>query len=75
MKQVFFAVLLSAVSLFLFSLRLLTAAEVEAEGAVDLFLPSTVVVALLVRNKAHTLPWFLGQLELLDYPKDRIALW
>ncbi|CAG5120986.1 unnamed protein product, partial [Candidula unifasciata] len=37
-------------------------------------LPS-VVIATLVRNKAHTLPWFLGLIEKLDYPKDRIALW
>ncbi|GFO17746.1 glycosyltransferase 25 family member 1 [Plakobranchus ocellatus] len=35
----------------------------------------TVVIATLVRNKAHTLPWFLGLIETLDYPKDRIALW
>ncbi|KAK3768426.1 hypothetical protein RRG08_053418 [Elysia crispata] len=35
----------------------------------------TVVIATLVRNKAHSLPWFLGLIESLDYPKDRIALW
>ena len=35
----------------------------------------TVVISTLVRNKAHTLPWFLGLIEKLDYPKDRIALW
>ncbi|PSN54543.1 Glycosyltransferase 25 family member [Blattella germanica] len=35
----------------------------------------TVVIALLVRNKAHTLPYFLTLLERLDYPKDRISLW
>ncbi|XP_046336302.1 inactive glycosyltransferase 25 family member 3-like [Haliotis rufescens] len=37
--------------------------------------PPTVSIAVLVRNKAHTLPWFLGQLEKLDYPKHRINLW
>jgi collagen beta-1,O-galactosyltransferase len=35
----------------------------------------TVVIALLIRNKAHTLPYFLTLLERLDYPKDRISLW
>ncbi|XP_060602538.1 procollagen galactosyltransferase 1-like isoform X2 [Ruditapes philippinarum] len=35
----------------------------------------TVFVAILVRNKAHTLPWFLGHLELINYPKEKIALW
>ncbi|KDR07691.1 hypothetical protein L798_02745, partial [Zootermopsis nevadensis] len=36
---------------------------------------SSVVIAFLVRNKAHTLPYFLTLLERLDYPKDRISLW
>jgi len=35
----------------------------------------TVMVAVLVRNKAHTLPWFLYYLQNLDYPKQRIRLW
>lgn len=35
----------------------------------------TVVIALLVRNKQITLPYFLGSLETLNYPKDRIILW
>lgn len=39
------------------------------------FLLPTVVIATLVRNKEHTLPWFLGLLEKLDYPKDRMSLW
>jgi hypothetical protein len=34
-----------------------------------------VLIATLVRNKAHTLPYFLTLLENLDYPKDRIAIW
>ncbi|XP_046391717.1 glycosyltransferase 25 family member-like [Ischnura elegans] len=37
-------------------------------------LPS-VVIAILARNKAHTLPFFLTSLENLDYPKNRISLW
>ena len=35
----------------------------------------TVMVAVLVRNKAHTLPWFLHYLQNLDYPKQRVRLW
>lgn len=38
-------------------------------------LQPTVMVAILARNKAHTLPWFLGQLENLHYPKNRMSLW
>lgn len=40
----------------------------------DEYLPR-VLIATLVRNKAHTLPYFLTLLEDLDYPKDRIAFW
>ena len=39
------------------------------------FFKPTIFVAVLVRNKAHTLPWFFGHLERLNYPKDRIAIW
>ena len=35
----------------------------------------TIMVAILVRNKAHTLPYFLNYFERLNYPKDRMALW
>uniref|UniRef100_A0A8P4FZS8 procollagen galactosyltransferase n=1 Tax=Dicentrarchus labrax TaxID=13489 RepID=A0A8P4FZS8_DICLA len=34
-----------------------------------------VVIALVCRNSAHSLPLFLGTIEKLAYPKDRIALW
>uniref|UniRef100_A0A8C5GI45 procollagen galactosyltransferase n=1 Tax=Gouania willdenowi TaxID=441366 RepID=A0A8C5GI45_GOUWI len=34
-----------------------------------------VVIALLCRNSAHSLPLFLGAIERLNYPKERIALW
>ena len=34
-----------------------------------------VMVAVLVRNKEHTLPWFLYYLENLDYPKQHMRLW
>ncbi|XP_063708148.1 glycosyltransferase 25 family member [Culicoides brevitarsis] len=36
---------------------------------------STVLIAILIRNKAHILPYFFSYLESLDYPKDRISLW
>ncbi|KAM6972558.1 procollagen galactosyltransferase 1 [Aplochiton taeniatus] len=34
-----------------------------------------VVIGLVCRNSAHSLPAFLGAIERLNYPKDRIALW
>ncbi|XP_053707709.1 procollagen galactosyltransferase 1 [Synchiropus splendidus] len=34
-----------------------------------------ILVALICRNSEHSLPYFLGALERLDYPKDRMALW
>lgn len=34
-----------------------------------------VVIALVCRNSAHSLPLVLGAVDRLDYPKDRIALW
>lgn len=37
--------------------------------------PPTVVIAIIARNAAHSLPYYLGALERLNYPKDRISLW
>ncbi|KAG7477300.1 hypothetical protein MATL_G00092830 [Megalops atlanticus] len=37
--------------------------------------PPTVVIAVIARNSAHSLPYYLGALERLDYPKDRISIW
>ncbi|XP_008284450.1 procollagen galactosyltransferase 2 [Stegastes partitus] len=37
--------------------------------------PPTVVIAIIARNAAHSLPYYLGALERLDYPKDRISVW
>ncbi|KAL2101587.1 hypothetical protein ACEWY4_003348 [Coilia grayii] len=34
-----------------------------------------VLIALICRNSEHSLPYFLGTIERLNYPKDRIALW
>ncbi|XP_058843079.1 probable inactive glycosyltransferase 25 family member 3 isoform X2 [Acipenser ruthenus] len=35
----------------------------------------TVVLAIIARNAAHSLPYYLGAIERLDYPKDRISVW
>ncbi|KFB49662.1 Glycosyltransferase 25 family member [Anopheles sinensis] len=50
----------------------LVAAGDHAEPTLQL---PTVMVAVLVRNKEHTLPYFFSYLEELDYPKDRVSLW
>ncbi|XP_001608141.2 glycosyltransferase 25 family member [Nasonia vitripennis] len=41
----------------------------------ETFKKPNILVGILARNKAHTLPYTLSYLEKLDYPKDRIALW
>ncbi|KRX26082.1 Cullin-1, partial [Trichinella nelsoni] len=43
-------------------------------GALDELLEPTLLISVLVRNKAHVLPYFLGTLDALDYPKRRIQL-
>lgn len=37
--------------------------------------PPTVVIAIIARNAAHSLPYYLGALERLNYPKERISVW
>ncbi|XP_063000652.1 inactive glycosyltransferase 25 family member 3 [Elgaria multicarinata webbii] len=37
-------------------------------------LPS-VLIAILARNAQHSLPHYLGALERMDYPKERISIW
>lgn len=61
----------------LLAAALATFVVVAVDGTVDVGdrKPGTVFVALLVRNKAHTLPYFFSAFESLDYPKDRIHLW
>lgn len=34
-----------------------------------------VLIAILARNAEHSLPFYLGCIDRLDYPKDRIAIW
>ncbi|GAA6222576.1 procollagen galactosyltransferase 2-like [Lates japonicus] len=38
-------------------------------------LKPTVLITILARNTQHSLPYFLGCIDRLDYPKDRIAIW
>ncbi|XP_030640557.1 procollagen galactosyltransferase 2 isoform X2 [Chanos chanos] len=33
------------------------------------------MIAILARNAAHSLPHYLGCIDKLDYPKERIAIW
>ncbi|CAL4124140.1 unnamed protein product, partial [Meganyctiphanes norvegica] len=40
----------------------------------DLIKHPTILVVILARNKAHTLPYFLTMFEQLNYPKDRMSL-
>ncbi|RVE42164.1 hypothetical protein evm_013183 [Chilo suppressalis] len=47
----------------------------SAETLNDSFKWPTVGISVLVRNKAHTLPYFLTCLQNLDYPKDRLYIW
>ncbi|XP_029474376.1 procollagen galactosyltransferase 2 [Rhinatrema bivittatum] len=55
---------------------LLAAARAEQEAAPEPPLQKpTVLLAILARNAAHTLPYFLDCLDQLDYPKSRLAIW
>ncbi|XP_059200798.1 procollagen galactosyltransferase 2 [Centropristis striata] len=38
-------------------------------------LKPTVQITILARNAQHSLPYFLGCIDRLDYPKNRIAIW
>ena len=48
---------------------------VKVNGATGSELDATVTIAVLARNAAANLPWFLGSIERLNYPKDRISIW
>merc|ERR1719195_2025527 len=52
-----------------------TLLAIGSTGAATELLEPTVLIVLLVRNKAHTLPYFLTLLGEQDYPKDRVKLW
>ncbi|XP_076601630.1 procollagen galactosyltransferase 2-like [Chaetodon auriga] len=50
--------------------HLLQAAQQESS-----LLKPTVLITILTRNAQHSLPYFLGCIDRLDYPKDRIIIW
>lgn len=73
-----FQILLSIIlSIKIYSFRF-TSGEVftneHYNDVIDYKEPS-VFIAILIRNKGVSLPYFLTCLERLDYPKTRIYLW
>lgn len=46
--------------------------RVKAESTL---LKPKVMIAIVARNAAHSLPHYLGCIERLEYPKERIAIW
>lgn len=46
--------------------------QVKPESPV---LPPKVMIAILARNAAHSLQHYLGCIERLEYPRERIAIW
>ncbi|XP_063372835.1 glycosyltransferase 25 family member [Cydia amplana] len=55
--------------LFIFRLSYTSCNDVSSEKW------PTVGISVLVRNKEHTLPYFLSCLTEMDYPKDRLYIW
>uniref|UniRef100_A0A3P8S4Y4 Si:ch211-13f8.2 n=1 Tax=Amphiprion percula TaxID=161767 RepID=A0A3P8S4Y4_AMPPE len=53
----------------------LPADELPAAKQESSLLKPTVLITILARNAQHILPHFLGCIDRLDYPKDRIAIW
>ncbi|XP_017570117.1 procollagen galactosyltransferase 2 [Pygocentrus nattereri] len=49
--------------------------DLEPVRAESPLLRPKVLIAILARNSEHSLPFYLGCIERLDYPKDRIAIW
>ena len=47
----------------------------DRSAAAEKHEPPLVFLEILSRNQAHLLPNFLGYIERLDYPKDRISVW
>ncbi|KAG7277401.1 LOW QUALITY PROTEIN: hypothetical protein CRUP_033356 [Coryphaenoides rupestris] len=39
------------------------------------FLKPKILITILARNAQHSLPYFLGCIDRLDYPKESIAIW
>ncbi|XP_076008901.1 procollagen galactosyltransferase 2 [Genypterus blacodes] len=47
----------------------------EAVKVESSLLRPKVMIAILARNAAHSLPHYLGCIDRLEYPKERIAIW
>lgn len=60
---------------FFLALSITVSVCLEGEESQHLMSQPTVMVAVLIRNKEHVLPWFFYYLENLDYPKQRMQLW
>jgi len=54
--------------------ELATPAQEELKSESSLLKPK-VMIAIVARNAAHSLPHHLGCIERLEYPKERIAIW
>ncbi|KAG7227142.1 hypothetical protein INR49_013940 [Caranx melampygus] len=67
-------IVISAGQLFLHSCTEELPADNLSKPESSLLKP-TVLIAILARNTQHSLPHFLGCIDRLDYPKDRIAIW
>lgn len=55
--------------------ELVTLVQEPAVGAESALLRPKVMIAIVARNAEHSLPHYLGCIERLDYPKERIAIW
>uniref|UniRef100_A0A8C2ZX95 Collagen beta(1-O)galactosyltransferase 2b n=1 Tax=Cyclopterus lumpus TaxID=8103 RepID=A0A8C2ZX95_CYCLU len=71
----FFHILLSKfMPLLVLQLALLMLFNIFIFLIVSPILPK-VMIAIVARNAAHSLPHYLGCIERLEYPKERIAIW
>lgn len=56
------------------SSELVTLVQEQVKSESSLLKPK-VMIAVVARNAAHSLPHYLGCIERLEYPKERIAIW
>uniref|UniRef100_A0A669EG57 Collagen beta(1-O)galactosyltransferase 2b n=1 Tax=Oreochromis niloticus TaxID=8128 RepID=A0A669EG57_ORENI len=54
--------------------ELVTAVQEQVKPESSLLKPKVMIV-IVARNAAHSLPYYLGCIERLEYPKERIAIW
>lgn len=54
--------------------ELVTVVQEQVKPESSLLKPK-VMIAIVARNAAHSLPYYLGCIERLEYPKERIAIW